>query len=156
MPIIAQILSRLPGLSGPQRKLLLHLMSLWPCVRGRLNFLNLSRYSSCCERTLRRHIAGSAGSAGSFEWGAFNAQLLEATVPAEHELMLAQDASFVPKSGRHTPGLGWFCNGSAGRSEKGLQLSLVSVVDLTHNTAYALHAQQSLPPKAKADSACNS
>ncbi len=36
------------GLSGPQRKVLLHLMSVWPCVRGRFNFLNLSRYSSCC------------------------------------------------------------------------------------------------------------
>jgi len=72
--------------------------------------------------------------------------------------MLAQDASFVPKSGRHTPGLGWFYNGLAGRCEKGLELSLVSVVDLTHNTAYALHARQSLPPKAQAkaqaDSAC--
>ena len=148
MSIVAQILSQMSGLSGPQRKMLAHLLSLWPCVRGRFNFLNLSRYSSCCERTLRRHFAAS------FDWGAFNAQLLQASVPAEHELMLAQDASFVPKSGRHTPGLGWFYNGLAGRTEKGLELSLVSVVDLTHNTAYALHAQQSPPPKAEAKSVC--
>ena len=150
MPIVAQILSSMSGLSGPQRNLLLHLMSLWPCIRGRFNFLNLCRYSSYCERTLRRHFARS------FEWGAFNARLLDATVAAEHELMLALEASFVPKSGRHTPGRGWFSNGLAGRSEKGLELSLVSVVDLTHNTAYALHAQQSLPPEAEAEAEAES
>jgi hypothetical protein len=35
-----------------------------------------------------------------------------------------------------------------------LELSLVSVIDLTHNTAYALHAQQSLPAEAEAGSSC--
>lgn len=33
----------------------------------------------------------------------------------------------------------------AGRSEKKLKLSLVAVVDLDQNTAYALHAKQTLP-----------
>lgn len=49
MPIVTQILSQMSDLSLPQRKLLSHLLSLWPCVRGRFNFLNLSRYSSYCE-----------------------------------------------------------------------------------------------------------
>lgn len=56
--------------------------------------------------------------------------------------MLALDASFVPKSGRSTQGLGRFYNGCSQRVEKGLELSLLAVVDLSRNTAYALHAKQ--------------
>ncbi len=144
MPIVAQILSSMSGLSGPQRKVLLHLMSLWPCIRGRFNFLNLSRYSSCCERTLRRHFAQP------FDWGAFNAAWMGLAVPAHHSLILALDASFIPKSGRQTPGLSWFYNGCAARTQKGLELSLLAVVDLHRNTAYALHAKQTLPASASA------
>ena len=138
MPIVTQILSALPGVSCAQRCFFLHLLSLWPCVSGRFNLLNLSRYSSFCHRTFRRHFARA------FPWGAYNAALLHNAVPAQHELMLAQDASFVPKSGRHTPAVGRFYNGCSQRMERGLELSLVAVVDLTQNTAYALHAQQ--PP----------
>ena len=136
MSIVAHILAGLPELSAPQRRFFLHLLSLWPCVSGRFNLLNLSRYSSFCQRTFRRHLAHA------FPWGAFNAALIEQTVPAHHHLMLAQDASFIPKSGKATPGLGLFYNGCSQRMERGLELSLLAVVDLTQNTAYALHAQQ--------------
>ena len=139
MPIVTQILSQMSDLSLPQRKLLSHLLSLWPCVQGRFNFLNLSRYSSYCERTLRRHFAAP------FDWGAFNARWISRCVPASHHLILAYDHSFIAKSGKQTPGLSWFYNGCAGRTEKGLELALVAVVDLDKQTAYALHAKQTLP-----------
>jgi hypothetical protein len=117
-----------------------HLLKLWPCVRGRFNFLNLSRYSCYSERTLRRHFAKD------FDWGTFNAKWMKAAVPASHSLVLAYDHSFITKSGRHTPGLSWFYNGCAQRTEKGLELALLAVVDLDANTAYALHAQQRIAP----------
>lgn len=125
-------------ISGPQQKFVLHLLLLWPAVRGRHNLLNLSRYSSYHEHSFRRHFARE------FAWSAFNASLIQALVPHTHELMLAQDASFVRKSGKKTCGLGRFYNGCTQRPERGLELSLVSVVDLSQNTAYALHAKQSL------------
>ena len=130
-------------ITGPQQKFVLHLLLLWPAVRGRYNLLNLSRYSSYHEQSFRRHFGKE------FAWGALNAALLRTLVPHTHELMLAQDASFVRKSGKKTCGLGRFYNGCAQRPERGLELSLVSVVDLTQNTAYALHAKQS-PPQTKA------
>ena len=149
MPIVTQILNQMSALSLPQRKLVSHLLSLWPCVRGRFNFLNLSRYSSYCERTLRRHFAAP------FDWGAFNAAWIARCVPASHHLILAYDHSFVAKSGKHTPGLSWFYNGCAGRTEKGLELALVAAVDLDKNTAYALHAKQTLPKtKTKTKTKC--
>lgn len=142
MPIVTQILASLPQLSLWQRRFFLHLFCLWPCINGRFNLLNLSRYSPLCRRTFARHLARS------FPWGAFNAALVQHAVPASHQKMLALDASFVPKSGKTTPGLGRFYNGCAQRVERGLELSLLAVVDLTQNTAYALHAQQTLPEAA--------
>jgi Transposase DDE domain len=52
------------------------------------------------------------------------------------------DATFHEKSGRYTPNLDRFYNGKSGQVEKGLEWSVVAVVDLEQNTAYALSAQQ--------------
>ena len=140
--IIAQVLVGM-GVHLPQRKFLTELLSTWLAVRGRFNCTNISRYSSLHERTLRR------GFARDFCWPQFNRGLLAESIPADHELIAAMDASFVPKSGKKTFGLGYFFSGCAGRAQKGLELSLVSVVDVTRNTAYALSAKQTSPGEDK-------
>lgn len=48
----------------------------------------------------------------------------------------------MEKSGRHTYGLDQFYNGKTQRPERGLELSVVAIVDLEHNTGYTLSAQQ--------------
>jgi len=40
--------------------------------------------------------------------------------------------------------MGWFYNGSAGKAQRGLEISLLSIVDLSLNTAYALDARQTV------------
>ena len=55
----------------------------------------------------------------------------------------------MTKSGKLTDGLGMFWRGCTGRTEKGLELSLLSVVDLKSNTAYALDVQQTLDQEGK-------
>jgi hypothetical protein len=52
------------------------------------------------------------------------------------------DASFCAKSGKHTYGLDWFYNGSASRSEKGLEISVIAVVDVAGQRGYTLSVQQ--------------
>ncbi len=52
------------------------------------------------------------------------------------------DCTFVPKNGSKTYGLDCFWNGSADRSEKGLELSVIAVVDADRRTAYTLSAMQ--------------
>lgn len=54
----------------------------------------------------------------------------------------AIDASFIPKSGKHTPGLDWFYNGKASRAERGLEISTIAVVDVGAALGYALSVQQ--------------
>ena len=133
--IIAPVL-RAMGISLPQQKFIIHLFSLWLSIHGRFNYANLSRYSHFHERTFRRWFGKS------FNWLEFNQRLLTIMIPPSHQLIAAMDASFIPKSGKHTPGLDRFFNGCASRVEKGLEASTVALVDVTINTAYGLSIRQ--------------
>jgi hypothetical protein len=57
-------------------------------------------------------------------------------------LIAAQDASFIPKSGKGTDGLGKFYNGCAGRAERGLEISALALIDLTQKGAYVAAVAQ--------------
>lgn len=103
---------------------------------GRANYTNLSRYSSLSERTYRRHFNRGIG------LESLNQTLIQATCAAESIQILAVDCTFNEKSGRATPGIDWFYNGKAQQVERGVEWSVVAVVDLQQNTAYALSAQQ--------------
>jgi hypothetical protein len=127
---------RAMGIPLSQQKFVFRLFSFWLSVRGRFNYVNLSRNGVFHERTLRR------GFARDFHWLDFNRRLLTIMIPPRHQLIAAMDATFIPKSGKCTPGIGWFFNGCASRVEKGLEASVVALVDTTANTAYALCACQ--------------
>ena len=61
------------------------------------------------------------------------------------ELVSAHDASFIPKSGKQTFGLGHFFNGCASRAERGLEISTLAVVDVTRRCALTLAVAQTPP-----------
>ncbi|MGJ3246746.1 MAG: transposase [Elainellaceae cyanobacterium] len=71
-----------------------------------------------------------------------NQALIEQVRCQESVQIAVVDCTFLEKSGRHTHGLDWFYNGKTQRAERGLELSVVAIVDLEQNTAYALSAQQ--------------
>ena len=112
---------------------------------GHATFRNMSRYSSYHEKTFSRWYERS------FDWVSFNKAAITAVVPPEHEQALAIDASFVPKSGKQTYGLGRFWNGCHSRAEKGLELSSVAWLDLTANCAYSLSVEQTPPSEETTD-----
>lgn len=117
-------------------------------VPGRINYRNLARYGEYSERTYARQFAQP------FPWLEYHAQVIQRSVPASHRRILAQDASFIPKSGKHTSGLDWFYNGCAGRAERGLEIHACAVVDLTQKGAYvAAVAQTPATPELKKEDA---
>lgn len=105
-------------------------------VCGKVNYTNLSRYSDRSERTYRRHFQRGFG----FE--CLNRELIEQVRTPEGAQIAVVDCTFVEKSGRHTYGLDWFYNGKTQRPEKGVELSVIGIVDVEQNTAYPLSAQQ--------------
>jgi DDE superfamily endonuclease len=114
-------------------------------VCGKVNFTNLSRYSNLSEKTYRRQYAQR------FNYLGFNAQMIAVAIAATAIVIGVMDASFCPKSGKRTYGLDWFYNGSASRTQKGLEVSVIAVVDIAQQRAYTLSVQQTpaTPPHLK-------
>ncbi len=139
---INQILDGLSFINKPQAKFLQTLFSTMLVCQSAINFLSLARHSALCEKTFRRNFRKH------FCFAAFNRQIIEQTVAAK-PMAFAQDASFIKKSGKHTFGLDQFWNGSHSRVEKGLELSLISVISAEQNASFALSAEQT-PPNLKA------
>jgi len=110
---------------------------------GHATFRNLSRYSPYQEKTFARWYGKD------FDFVSLNKAAIMEVVPAAHEQALVIDASFVPKSGKHTYGLDCFWNGSHSRTEKGLEISVLAWLDISANCAYCLSVEQT-PPTGKA------
>jgi hypothetical protein len=105
-------------------------------VCGRVNFTNLSRYSDLNERTYRRQYQQD------FEFAALNQAVIRGASRAGGRLLAVMDCSFVAKSGKATFGLDAFWNGCASRVERGLEISVVGVVDVETEQGYAVSAEQ--------------
>jgi Transposase DDE domain len=118
------------------------LLTLFPTILlvcGKVNFTNLSRYSELSEKTYRRQYSQPFG------FTAFNRHMIDEAVGETAEVIAATDCSFIPKSGKQTYGLAWFYNGSARRTEKGLEISVISVIDVVGHQGYTLSVQQTPP-----------
>jgi DDE superfamily endonuclease len=139
MRLFESVLATLANLQRPQRKFLCHLMRLVLMLPGHVTFRNLSRYSPYHEKTFARHFATS------MDFVALNKAAITCVVPPDHEQALVLDASFVPKSGKHTYGLARFWNGTHSRTEKGLEISALGWLDVTDNCAYVLSVEQTPP-----------
>jgi IS4 transposase len=63
-------------------------------------------------------------------------------IPDDREQTVAIDCSFINKSGKKTSGIDFFYNGSKGKSEKGLEISVISVIDMDTQQAYTLSVKQ--------------
>src|ERR1700747_956023 len=139
MTIVHDILQQMPGLSQPQRKFLATLFVTILVLRGRVNFRNLSRYCDYSERTIARQFRAP------FDWPDLHQRVLMTALDPRSELVSAHDASFIPKSGKQTFGLGPFFNGCASRAERGLEISTLAVVDVTRRCAFTLAVTQTPP-----------
>jgi hypothetical protein len=144
MTIVTDILKQMSAVSQPQRKFLAVLFATILALRGRVTGRNLSRYCEYSERTMARQFRAS------FDWPDFHQRVMTRTLDPRSELVSAQDASFLPKSGKHTFGLGHFFNGCASRAERGLEISTLAVVDVTRRCAFTLAVAQTPPGKEKA------
>jgi hypothetical protein len=136
MRLLQSVLSCLKQTKKPQRTFITHLLGLLLLLPGHAPFRNLSRYSPYHERTFARWYDTP------FDWVSFNKTAITEVIPSEHEQALVIDASFVPKSGKHTYGLDRFWNGSHSRTQKGLEISTLAWLDLTDHCAYCLSVEQ--------------
>src|SRR3546814_18810463 len=58
--------------------------------------------------------------------------------------IIALDPSFIAKSGKKTPGIGYFWPGQAARTKRGLELLGMAAIDVDNHTDFQLDACQTL------------
>ena len=124
-----------------QQDFLLELFELIFSIQGRVNYSNLARYSKYNESTFRRNFKKL------FDWLNFNLQIMYlAGLRLTDQVIAVIDCSYLPKAGKKTFGLDYFFSGTAGRNKKGLEISLLSLIDVVREKAWALDVVQT-PPK---------
>jgi hypothetical protein len=128
-------------LKGTHARAVSEILLLCLSLRGRMNFSQLGRQGEMCEKSYRLYFEKD------FDWLEFNSLLVDQVCSAKK--IIGFDPSYIPKSGKHTPDLGYFYSGVANKYKKGLEIGNISVIDVNQNTAYHLEAIQT--PKSKKD-----
>ncbi len=136
--IVQTVLDSMSSVKKPQRLFIASLLAVLLVFQGKATYRNMSRYSDMSEKRFSRWYRRA------FTFSTFNINLLSEALPSAAHRIAVVDASFMTKSGKKTEGLGWFYNGSAGEAQRGLEISLIGLVDIQSNTAYALDACQTL------------
>jgi len=139
--VTSAILEKMNGISKCQRRFILHIVRLLLQIRGRVNFTNLARYGGYVEQYYRKWFSKP------FDFGEFNRQLVSRFAGSER--IIGFDPSFMPKSGKHTPGVGYFWSGCAKSVKWGMEMCGISVIDLTRQTSYHYEAVQTNYDSAK-------
>lgn len=122
------------NLNKPQKSFILEIMILFLSIKGRLNFLQFARFGKYGEQRYRQQFEKP------FDFLSFNKNIVVSH--ASENLAIAFDPSYIPKSGKKTPGLGKYWSGVAGESKKGLEIGGIAAIDLDNNTALHLEAVQ--------------
>lgn len=141
---INRILDGLKSIHKPQRKFLeLFFATMFVC-QSAINFSALARHSQMNEKTFRRNFRKEV------DFVEINESIIE---QSECQIeAFAMDASFIKKSGKKTYGIDKFWNGCHARAEKGLEASIISLIDTRQNASFALSVAQTAPQLATNES----
>lgn len=110
-------------------------------IYGKINFLSLARHCESCESRFRQNFKRR------FDWCAFNMGMhLQA---GSAMIAIALDHSFLHKSGKKTPGLGYYWSGCAGAIKRGLEILGFAQVAAGLGDARFLFAVQTISAKTR-------
>ena len=135
--ILESIIARINVKNKWQAEFLIELFGLLFSIQGRINYSNLARFSKYNEVTFRRNFKKC------IDWLNFNIAILQLAGLSISEQMIAViDCSFISKAGKWTYGLDKFWSGVANRNKKGLEISLLSLIDINSEKAWSLDVKQ--------------
>ena len=135
--LITAIIGKIGKTTKPTQKFIHHILILYMGLRGKYNFINMSRYGRYDEKSYRNNMEKP------FDWVEFNTQLILES--CSKELILAYDPSYLSKSGKKTPNVGNFWSGTAQAVKRGIEIGSLAVVDIVNTTAFSLEAVQTPP-----------
>ncbi len=130
------MIDKLPNINKWRRDFLIETFILFLSIRGRINFLQLARYGKYKEQRYRQQFEKS------FDFLTFNKELTLSQGSGRYAI--AFDPSYISKSGKKTPGLGWYWSGVANQAKWGLEIGGLAAIDIDNHTAFHLEAVQTL------------
>lgn len=126
--------SKFSLLKEARKQFIINVLMCFLSIKGRINFLQLSRFSEHCEQYFRINFENS------FNFQDFNlALIVEQKIK---ECIVAFDPSYIPKSGKCTYGVNRYWSGCAKQAKWGLDICGFAVVDVLQKTAFHLNAIQ--------------
>jgi len=134
--LISNMIDKIPNINQWRRAFLIETLILFMSIRGRINFLQLARYGKHKEQRYRQQFEKR------FDFLAFNKELTLSQGSGRYAI--AFDPSYVTKSGKKTPGVGWYWSGVANRAKWGLEIGGLAAIDIDNHTAFHLEAVQTL------------
>ncbi len=140
------IMEQIKGFSKSRKEFSAHMLSLFLSISGRINFLQLARHSTqYVESTARLQFEQYV------DFATLNAQYI--LQKGSGHYLIGFDVSYLSKSGKATQGVGKYWrpplrSGSAQSMLWGLEVGLLSVIDVDHRRAFHLDAIQT-PDKAQ-------
>jgi hypothetical protein len=120
-------------LKESRKMFLTTVLTCFSCIKGKINFLQLERFSDQCEQYFRINFENK------FNFQDFNLSMIKERVT---ECIVAFDPSYISKSGKKTYGLGSYWSGCAKSAKRGLEICGFAAVDIVSNTAFHLNAIQ--------------
>ena len=111
-------------------------MKLFMAIPDRINFLQLGRYGCFSEQTYRNLFEHE-----TFDWFAFNDSIISKHLTGKRKA-IAIDPSYIPKSGKKTPWIGYFWSGCAGEYKRGLEIMGIGVIDIDNHECMTLGSIQ--------------
>ena len=120
--------------------------SLFLGMTKRKNFTQMALFSDCSESRFRQNFRKK------FDWVRYNLAFCREKL--RHRIAIAIDPSYIPKSGKHTPGTGYFWSGCESAAKWGLEILGIALVDADERDDIHLRAVQTVdivskgrPPK---------
>jgi len=139
---LKKILDKMPGLGKWRYGFMMEVFVLLLSIKGRTDFLQLARYGAHGEQRYRGQFEKR------FDFLGFNKELVM-EYASEHRT-IAFDPGYVSKSGKATPGVGWWWSGCAGKLKWGMEIGGIAAIDIDNHTAFHLEAVRT-PQQLKSD-----
>lgn len=132
---LGAMIGDLAGMAAIRRRILQTLFPLLLTMPRRANFKQMAQWSGRNEGTIHNWFGSN------LELVDFQRSLIDKFGSGSYCVFF--DPSYIPKSGRHSPGLSRFWSGQAGAVKRGMEIGAFAVGDFDHHTAFHLSASLS-------------
>ncbi|NDV97413.1 hypothetical protein D0T84_21300 [Dysgonomonas sp. 521] len=110
---------------------------LYMVIPRKINFTQLGRYGTHCEQCFRQNFTKE------FDWFSYNLLISERIFDKQDRKAIAIDPSYISKSGKRTPWIGYFWSGCAGAVKRGLEIMGIGLLNIDKHDCMMLRAVQS-------------